>query len=269
MRSLVAILFFPLIINGQFFNKESNFVYGINFGTHLADDSASSFYNGYYNSSFNINAILFPTIPNTLSNYLDEKLGFSNWGPENVPPNMKYRPGLELGLHLGLQKEKIKFYLDYNFVEIKAIGEFNIVQNFNSNNNLIKENILASLVGEERRSLINLGIISNLISENEYHIGFPIFVQVNQSKVKSNYVVIDNQIYNIPNPALQLINNQNNNSLSGFGFGTGIVGSMSISQDIIISLAYNLQYSKIKLTSLDEFKAIQNSIILRIIWNKK
>jgi len=44
---------------------------------------------------------------------------------------------------------------------------------------------------------------------------------------------------------------------------------MSISQDIIISLAYNLQYSKIKLTQLDEFKAIQNSIILRIIWNKK
>lgn len=269
MRSLVAILFFPLIINGQFFNKESNFVYGINFGTHLANDSASSLYNGYYNSSYNINNILFPTIPTPLSNYLDDELGPSNWGPENVPPIMKYRPGLELGLHLGLQKQKIKIYLDYNFIEIKAIGEFNIVQNFNSNNNLIKENILASLIGEERRSIINLGIISNLISENEYHIGFPIFVQVNQSKVKSNYMVIDNQVYNIPNPALQLINNQNNSSLSGFGLGTGLVGSMSISQDIIISLAYNLQYSKIKLTQLDEFKAIQNSIILRIIWNKK
>ena len=82
-------------------------------------------------------------------------------------------------------------------------------------------------------------------------------------------MVIDNQVYNILKPALQLINNQNNSSLSGFGLGTGLVGSMSISQEIIISLAYNLQYSKIKLTQLDEFKAIQNSIILRIIWNKK
>lgn len=274
MRYFFILLLFPFFVNAQFFNSETQVVYGINLGTHIANDCTAVIYNGYYNPTYDINSIYFSSNSNSsnnnLSNYLDETLGYNNWSVQNIPAIMKYRPGLEVGLHLGIQKEKIKYYIDYNFAELKAVGEFNIVQDYNSANNAIKENILVSIIGEERRSYINLGLVSNIISENEYHLGFPIFVQLNQTKFKSNYMLIDNQKYSIPNPSLTSANQNNINQIgSGFGLGTGLVGTLVLTQSINLSIAYHLQYSNIKITNDFNHNGMQHSIIARIIWNKE
>ena len=274
MRYLFILFLIPIIGNTQFFESNSQIVYGINLGTHIGNDSTALLYNGYYNPTYNINTILFSSNANTsnnnLTNYLDETLGYDNWQVQNVPAQMNYRPGLEVGIHVGIQKEKIKYYLDYNFAELKAVGEFNIVQVFNSANNVVKENVLVSVVGEERRSFINLGLISELKNENEYHLGLPFFFQINQTKFKNNYMLVDNQKYSIPNPSLTSTTQNNINQIgSGFGLGTGLVGTIALNESINFSIAYHLQYSNIKITNDFNHVGLQNSIIARIIWNKE
>ena len=271
MRYLFILFFIPTLINAQFFESKSQVVYGINLGTHISNNETGEFYNGFYNSPYDINWMLSNnSLNNNLINILNQRLN-SNWEMQNVPAQMKYRPGLEVGLHVGIQKEKTKFYLDYNFVDIKAVGEFFFVES-SSNSNLIDlENILASVIGEERRSFFNLGLISELISENEYHLGLPLFFQINQTKFKTNYIIVENQKYVIPNPNLGTTTNQNNiNQVgSGFGLGTGLVGTIALNESINFSVAYHLQYSNIKITNDFNNTGLQNSLIARIIWNKE
>ena len=272
MRYLFILLFVPITLSAQFFESESQIVYGINLGTHISNNKTGEFYDGFYNSPYNIDWMLNNSnnsSNNSLVNILDQRLN-TNWEMQNTPAQMKYRPGLEVGLHAGIQKERIKYYIDYNIAEIKAVGEFFFVA-VSSNSNLIdRDNILATIVGEERRSFFNIGLISELKSEDEYHLGLPFFFQINQTKFKNNYLVVENQQYVIPNPALTL-NNQNNVDQVGssFGLGTGIIGTISLNESINLSVAYHFQYSNIKITSVFNQSGFQHSLIARIIWNKE
>ena len=269
MRFLLILFLFPFGVNAQFFHKETQLVYGINIGTHIASDTSSFLHNGYNNTNFNISSILFNS-QNNAHIYLNETLGLG-WELQNVPSVMKYRLGVEIGIHLGIQNQNIKYYLDYNFAELKAVGEFNVVQPINSTNMIEKDNVLVSVIGEERRSYLNIGLISNIVDEKEYHLGFPIFLQINQIKFKSNYMLIDNQKHNIPNPNLIQTNNSPNNNNSGgigIGLGSGIVGTASLTENINFSIGYHLQYSTLKPNKEIKLKGIHHSIFARLIWNK-
>ena len=273
MRYLFILLFVPITVSAQFFESESKIVYGFNIGTHIGNNKTADLYNGFFNPNYNINSILNSSSNlsnSTLIDLLDQRLN-TNWKMANVPAPMKYRPGIELGLHAGIQKEKIKYYLDYNFADIKAVGEFFFIENTTNSTLIDPENILASIVGEERRNFINLGIVSNIVSDSEYHLGFPLFFQINQTKFKTNYLVVENQKYTIPNPTLNSINNQNINNQVGssFGFGTGLVGTVTLNESINFSVAYHIQYSYIKITSDFNQSGIQHSLIARLIWNKE
>ena len=270
MRFLTLLIFSPFIISAQFFSSSNEIVYGINIGTYIANKNTSIIYDGFSHVTYGIQNILnnSNTINNGASNYLDQTLGLDNWYIANNP-EMKYRPGLEVGLHIGSQNRKLKYYLDYNFVEIKAIGQFNVVQIYNSSNSIEPLYETISVTGSERRSIFNFGIISDLVNEKDYHLGFPIFFQLVQTKFKSNQMVVNNQPYNISNPALITNNNQNNNQVGmGFGAGSGMVLMVPLNTEINISFGYHLQYAKVKISNQVSGNGIQHSIFTRLIWTK-
>tara|TARA_B100001093_G_scaffold155690_1_gene148275 strand:- start:152 stop:967 length:816 start_codon:yes stop_codon:yes gene_type:complete len=271
MRFLILLIFFPFIISAQFFSSNNEIVYGINIGTYLANKNTAVIYDGFTNVSYGIQNILNNSnnINNGASNYLNQTLGNGNWFIGNIPPEMKYRPGLEVGLHVGSQNQKLKYYLDYNFAELKAIGQFNVIQDYNSSNSIEPLYETISVTGSERRSIFNFGIISDLVNEKDYHLGFPIFFQLIQTKFKSNQMIVNNQPYNISNPAQAQNNVLNNNQVGmGFGAGSGLILTVPLNTEINISFGYHLQYAKVKISEQVSGNGLQHSIFTRLIWTK-
>lgn len=266
MRFLILLIFSPFIISAQFFSSTNEIVYGINIGTYVANKNTSVIYDGFNYVNYDIlNSSNLINIGAT--NYLNQTLGF-NWELENTPPKMRYRPGLEVGLHVGSQNRKLKYYVDYNFAEIRAVGQFNVVQ-IPTNSNIIPLYETVSVIGSERRSIFNFGIISDLVNEKDYHLGFPIFFQLIQTKSKSNQMVVNNQQYNISNPALIQNNVQNNNQVGmGFGAGSGLILTVPLNTEINISFGYHLQYAKVKISEQVSGNGLQHSIFTRLIWTK-
>ena len=274
MRFLTVLLIVPFYISGQFFDAKSKVVYGFNFGTYIANNNSAVIYDGYFSSYNNVKEfILSPPINsnNSPREYIETQ--FNDWEIRNSPLEMKYRPGVEFGLHIGIQNENIKYYLDYNFANYKAIGLL-IVDEINpSNPSVNPENIEIGVTGEESRNFINFGFITNILDEKEYHLGLPFFFQINQSKFKSNFISVNNQKYNIPVFSNSLNNTQNTSpSGMGIGGGSGIVLTLKVINDINLSLGYHLQYSKIKMRfqNKEDFNewGVQHSIFARLIWTK-
>ena len=82
-------------------------------------------------------------------------------------------------------------------------------------------------------------------------------------------MVVNNQPYNISNPALITYNNQNNNQVGmGFGAGSGMVLTVPLNTEINISYGYHLQYAKVKISNQVSGNGIQHSIFTRLIWTK-
>ena len=274
MRFLTILLVFPFCISGQFFDTKSKVVYGFNFGTYIANNNSAVIYDGYFSSYDNIKEfILSPPLNsnNSPREYIETQ--FNDWEIRNSPLEMKYRPGVEFGLHLGIQNENIKYYLDYNFANYKAIGLLIIDEINPSNSSVNPENIEVGVTGEESRNFINLGFITNVVDEKEYHLGLPLFFQINQSKFKSNFISLSNQKYNIPVFSNSLSNTQNTSpSGMGIGGGSGLVLTLKVINDINLSLGYHLQYSKIKMRfqNKEDFNewGVQHSIFARLIWTK-
>ena len=269
MRFLILLIFSPFIISAQFFSSTNEIVYGINIGTYDANKKTVVIYDGFTHVNYGVQYLLSnsSSINNGASNYLDQTLGL-NRELENIPPEMKYRPGLEIGLHIGNQNRKLKYYLDYNFAEIKAVGQFNVVQ-IPTNSNIIPLYETVSVTGSERRSIFNFGIISDLLNEKDYHLGFPIFFQLIQTKFKSNQMVVNNQQYNISNPALIQKNVQTNNQVGmGFSAGSGRILTLPLNTEINISFGYHLQYAKVKISEQVSGNGLQHSIFTRLIWTK-
>ena len=270
MRLLTILIFCPFIVSAQFFSSTNNIVYGINIGTFIANKNTSIIYDGFSNVTFGIQNLLSgpSNLNNGPTNYLDQTLGSDNWSIGNIP-EMRYRPGIEVGLHIGNQKQKLKYYLDYNFVEIKAIGQFNVIQNYNSSNNIEPLYETVSVTGSERRSIFNFGCITELVNEKDYHIGVPIFFQLIQTNLKSNQMVINNQSFNISNPALTTNINQNMNQVGvSFGAGSGLLLTVELNKEINISFGYHLQYAKVKISEQVAENGFQQSIFTRLIWTK-
>ena len=277
MRFLTILLVFPFCISGQFFDAKSKVVYGFNFGTYIANNNSAVIYDGYKYANTSISNIIFNNNSSMSSpnKYLNDEFGIDNWEIRDgdIPIEMKHRPGVEFGLHVGIQNENIKYYLDYNFVNYKAIGLFRIDQKSSGSNSVNPESIEVGVTGEESRNFINLGFITNVVDEKEYHLGIPLFFQINQSKFKSNFISLNNQKYNIPVFSNSLSNTQNTSpSGMGIGGGSGIVFTIKVINDINLSLGYHLQYSKIKMRfqNKEDFNewGVQHSIFARLIWTK-
>ena len=115
-RFILLILFFPFFVNAQFYLKKDHFVYGINAGAYMANNNTAHLYRGDA-TAYNVYSIF------NNQNYTATFDQYFQYPYEIVelPRNMVYKPGLEIGIHLGKQFEHIKYYMDLNFADLTLV----------------------------------------------------------------------------------------------------------------------------------------------------
>ena len=126
-----------------------------------------------------------------------------------------------------------------------------------------------SINGKEKRNMINLGITKTIYEESNLSILTPIFLQLLEMRLKENYIVVNNQQYNIiHNSSIQ--NNQSQvNSPGGYGlgFGSGLIFNYFINKDLSIDFGYHIQYSKTNFSEQLNEWGVQQSLFARVIVN--
>ena len=77
----------------------------------------------------------------------------------DIPNDIKYSIGTEIGFHIGKQKRKTKYYIDFNFADINVQDFITIaIENQSVTQSLEPEYFPVSINGKEKRNMINLGI---------------------------------------------------------------------------------------------------------------
>ena len=274
---------FSLNAVGQFYAKKDHLEYGFNIGTYIAHDSTGVLYNvqdhvaNSLHSIFGLNNFINPnsTYQGAI-NYLNAKYTTGNWLIDNstIPVNMSYRPGFMIGIHLGKHHPKFKYYLDYNIAEIKVIGQSTIIDanpQASSNNYIGPTRI--SISGKERRNLFNLGLVLDFINEEDFHLGIPFEVQINQVTLVSNEVYVDGagQSFSVNHVPANLTNTTRNNNPSGFGFGggSGLILTLDMAENIMISFGYQGYFAQSNFSANLNPWGLQHTAFARMIWMKE
>ena len=263
MKYFLLLLIFPLTISGQYYIKKDHLVFGINFGGFIANSNTASLYQGDQ-TAYNIYTIF--SNPNYQSNF-DSYFEYP-WQVDEIPTTIKYNPGLEIGFHLGKQKEKIKYYVDFNFAQLN-LEDFVIIAINDPNNQSVNPFTFKPIpiFGEERRTFINAGFVTNFYDEKEFHIGIPFFGQFNNTKFINNYIAINNQPYNI----IHTPSNLPNNVPGGFalGAGSGLLLTFALNKQIDFTVGYHAQFSKTYINTELAPWGLQHSIFGRLVWMKE
>ena len=121
--------------------------------------------------------------------------------------------------------------------------------------------------GEENRTFINAGLVTNIYEEKEFHIGLPFFAQFNNTKFANNYIAVNNQSYTINHTP----SNQPNTVPGGFAFGagSGILFTFALNKQINFTAGYHAQYSKTYINTQLAPWGLQHSVFGRLVWMKE
>jgi hypothetical protein len=213
MKKLILyIIIFPSFILAQ---EKSKLIFGINAGTYLANKNTASLYAGNV-TSYGVSSIL---------NNINFRPSFEQFFQypfeiSSFPSNIKYNLGTEIGIHIGKEKERSKIYVDINFAEIK-VQDVVVLEVDNPNNQSTEPDYVPiSLIGKEKRNMINIGVQKNIFKESKFSLSIPIFFQLIQVELKQNYVVINQQPYNINHSTINNSNQNQNPQGYGIGFGS-------------------------------------------------
>ena len=260
MRKLILFLVvFPYFILAQ---EKSKLIFGINAGTYLGNKNTASLYAGNV-TSYGVSSIL-----NNI-NFRPSFVQFFQYPFEisSFPSNIKYNPGTEIGIHIGKEKEKSKIYVDINFAELK-VQDVVVLEVDNPNNQSTEPDYVPiSLIGKEKRNMINIGVQKNIFKEDNFSLYVPIFFQLINVELKQNYVVINQQPYNINHSAINNSYQNQNPQGYGIGFGSGFVLNYFINKDISFDLGYHGQFSQTNFYEDLKPWGMQNSIFVRLVIN--
>ena len=263
MRYFLLLILFPLTLSAQFYIKKDHLVIGVNFGGYIPNANTAGLYKGDV-TAYNVYSIF------NNANYQSEFDDFFeyDWQVDEIPLAMKYNPGLEIGFHIGKQMEKIKYYLDFNFAQL-TLEDFVIIAINDPNNQSINQYTYQPIpiFGEENRTFINAGLVTNIYEEKEFHIGLPFFAQFNNTKFANNYIAVNNQSYTINHTP----SNQPNTVPGGFAFGagSGILFTFALNKQINFTAGYHAQYSKTYINTQLAPWGLQHSVFGRLVWMKE
>ena len=263
MRYILILFLFPLTLSAQFYIKKDHLVVGVNFGGFVSNSNTAGLYKGDV-TAYNVYSIF--ANPNYQSDFDDYFQ--CDWQIDEIPLAMKYNPGLEIGLHLGKQMENIKYYVDFNFAQL-TLEDFVIVAVSDPNNQSVNQYTYQPIpiFGEENRTFINAGIVTNIYNEKEFHVGLPIFAQFNSTKFVNNYIAVNNQPYSI----IHSPSNQPSTVPGGFAFGagSGLLITFALNKQINFTAGYHAQYSKTNINTQFAPWGLQHSIFGRLVWIKE
>lgn len=268
MKKIILFFFFPLVILSQ----NNNFVIGINVGVYLANRNTSIQYSGFYNN-YGINSIFNNSINKPyFDEYFQTQFNSQNYSimggeKDRLENNIKYNPSPEIGFHLGWVKRKSKFFVDVNFSNIKVQDFINIeVQNQNFTMSTEPQYVPISITGNEKRNMINFGLLKTIYEESNLSILFPFFVQLLEVKIDENFIIVNNQQYYISHN-FSTMNFDQNQGRYGLGLGSGLVFNYFIDKDLSFDIGYQMQYSKTNFSEKLNPWGFQQSIFARVIIN--
>lgn len=268
MKKIILFFFFPLVLLSQ----NNNFVIGINGGVYLANRNTSIQYSGFYNN-YGINSIFNNSINKPyFDEYFQTQFNSQNYSimsgeKDRLENNIKYNPSPEIGFHLGWVKRKSKFFVDVNFSNIKVQDFINIeVQNQNFTMSTEPQYVPISITGNEKRNMINFGLLKTIYEESNLSILFPFFVQLLEVKIDENFIIVNNQQYYISHN-FSTMNFDQNQGRYGLGLGSGLVFNYFIDKDLSFDVGYQMQYSKTNFSEQLNPWGFQQSIFARVIIN--
>jgi len=246
------------------YGKEDSlrFFVGANVNVYFPNHNTSVLYSGQPNvTPFNVPFIL---------NDPNNRPIFDNFfrGPYQVaeyPFESRYRNAVELGFH-ALYKpwSALGVFLDFNVVQIDY-EQFVTIQDDDPNNNIPGPTLLRfPIIGEENRFNLNLGLQYFYYQGESSRAFFSVFANANNVRVQSNYILIDNQRYDIfhfNNNAADLQPGGN-----GFGGGLGLGFQFDVSEHMVADLHYQLASTEVNLTEVVSERGLQNSLGIRVLW---
>lgn len=283
MRTLAvySLLFFSLNSIGQFYVKKDYLEYGFNVGTYIANNNTSVLYDAQTYVATSLGSILDRNSPNykysSGIDYLDAQFGgIGTWAIDAaaVPAEMNYNPGFLIGLHVGKHHPKFKYYLDYNLADINLSGTSQVVDAiYNPGDANFTSPVIISVRGRERRNLFNLGLVLDFINEEDFHLGIPFEFQLNQVTLINNEIYLDgvNQAHTVNHIPANLTNTVGNNNPGGFGFGggSGLILTLDMAENIMISFGYHGYFAQSNFSVNLKPWGLQHSAFARMIWMKE
>ena len=268
MKKIILFFFFPIVL----FSQNNNFVIGINGGVYLANRNTSFQYSGFYNN-YGINSIFNNSINKPyFDEYFQNQFNSQNYSimvdeKDRLENNIKYNPSPEIGFHLGWVQRKSKFFIDINFSNIKVQDFINIeVQNQNFTMSTEPQYVPISITGNEKRNIINFGLVKTIYEESNLSILFPFFIQLLEVKIDENFIIVNNQQYYISHN-FSTMNFDQNQGRYGLGLGSGLVFNYFIDKDLSFDIGYQMQYSKTNFSEQLNPWGFQQSIFARVIIN--
>jgi hypothetical protein len=257
-KFILFIVVFPYFISSQ---EKSKLIFGINAGTYLGNKNTASLYAGNVTSSGVSSILNNGDFRPRIEEYFEYPFKISSF-----PSNIKYNPGTEIGIHIGKEKEKSKIYVDINFAELK-VQDVVVLEVDNPNNQSTEPDYVPiSLIGKEKRNMINIGYQKKIFQESNISLSIPIFFQLINVELKENYVIIDRP-YTIDHKSTNFANPRDNPQGYGIGFGSGFVLNYFINKDVSFDLGYHGQFSQTNFSEDLKPWGMQNSIFVRLVIN--
>ena len=243
--------------------KTSVFFGGINVGAFFANKNTAIIYTG--------SSDVTPYGINYIFNQPQNKLVFDQYfqypyAVVETPQNPSYKVALDIGLHAGINLNKMtSIYVDINTSQLKYEQFFTVAIDDPASRNPEPIYEKLPIIGEEKRLNINLGTQLSLYQKESSNIYWSLFGNFNNVKLERNYIVVNNVEYEIrhTNPS------QSNTKPGGVGVGggTGLGFKFGLTDNILIDFTYNLYYTKVNLTEAIQPYGMQHGLLLRILWN--
>ena len=283
MRFLTFFSLISFSVNAfsQFYVKKDHLEYGFNIGTYIANSNTSILYDAHTYVASSLEIMLNRNSPNyryiSGINFLDTQFGgMRNWVIDNdaVPAEMSYNPGFLIGIHVGKHHTKFKYYLNYNLADINVTGTSQVVDAiYNPGDANFTSPVIISVRGRERRNLFNLGVVLDFINEDDFHLGIPFELQLNQVTLINNEIYLDgvNQAHTVNHIPANLTNTAGNNNPGGFGIGggSGLVLTLDMAENIMLSFGYQGYFAQSNfLLNLSPW-GLQHTVFARMIWMKE
>ena len=263
MRKIYYLLLFvPFLSQGQ---QKGELVLGINGGGYFANKNIALIYGGNY-TTYNV----FSIFNNSINKPTFDQFFQYPYSIYDLPNDIKYSIGTEIGFHLGKQKRKTKYYIDLNFADINVQDFITIaIENQSVTQSLEPEYFPVSINGKEKRNMINLGITRTIYEESNLSILTPLFIQLLEMRLKENYIVVNNQQFYIIHSSASQTNQSQDNSPGGYGlgFGSGLLFNYFINKDLSIDFGYHIQYSKTNFSEQLKQWGVHQSLFARVIVN--
>ncbi len=248
------------------FEDTVKFSFGINFGAYFSSHKTAEIYSGRPTiTPFGVEFVLFeqPLLNQTFQSIYGPSFRLED---DAYPVESTYRTASEIGLHVEYNlSEVIDLYLDVNITQLKFEHFFTLSIDDPNNGFVGPTYEQIPIFGEENRFHLNLGAQFSMYHDEYANLYFSVFGSLNNTQMRRNYFVINNQEYEIFHVAFD----RPNQRLGGIGYGggTGLGFKYRLMDHLTTDFYYNLSYVQVNLSEAFQPYGFNHGLGIRVIWH--